>query len=50
MAVFKSGGMADHVECAAYFDVESENIYGHGTIPPRQWVLCVMGQEWVVSC
>jgi lipopolysaccharide transport system ATP-binding protein len=49
LAMYKSGGMADHVEYAAYFDVESENIYGHGTIPQRQWVLTVIGQQWVVN-
>ena len=49
LALYKSGGMADHVESAAYFDVESENIYGHGTIPERQWVLTVIGQEWNVK-
>jgi lipopolysaccharide transport system ATP-binding protein len=49
LAMYKSGGMADHVEYAAYFDVESENIYGHGTIPQRQWVLTVIGQQWLVS-
>jgi lipopolysaccharide transport system ATP-binding protein len=49
LAMYKSGGMADHVECAAYFDVESENIYGHGTIPERQWVLTVIGQQWKVN-
>ena len=49
MALYKSGGMADHVEYAAYFDVESENIYGHGKIPERNWVLCVVGQEWKVN-
>jgi lipopolysaccharide transport system ATP-binding protein len=49
LALYKSGGMADHVEYAAYFDVESENIYGHGTIPERQWVLTVIGQQWNVT-
>jgi hypothetical protein len=41
--------MADHVEYAATFDVESENIYGHGQIPERQWVLTVIGQRWEVG-
>jgi lipopolysaccharide transport system ATP-binding protein len=49
LAIYKSSGMADHVEYAAYFDVESENFYGHGTIPPRSWVLNVIGQEWNVQ-
>ena len=49
LALYKSSGMADHVEYAAYFDVESENIYGHGTIPERSWVLCVVGQQWKVK-
>jgi lipopolysaccharide transport system ATP-binding protein len=49
LALYKSSGMADHVEYAAYFDVESENIYGHGTIPERSWVLCVVGQQWKVT-
>jgi lipopolysaccharide transport system ATP-binding protein len=49
LALYKSSGMADHVEYAAYFDVESENVYGHGTIPERGWVLTVMGQQWKVN-
>jgi lipopolysaccharide transport system ATP-binding protein len=49
LALYKSSGMADHVEYAAYFDVESENLYGHGSIPERQWVLCLIGQEWTVG-
>lgn len=46
LALYRGTGMSDHVETAAYFDVESENIYGQGTIPPRQWVLSVIGQRW----
>ncbi len=49
LGVSKSGGISDLVECAAYFDVESENLYGHGTIPERQFVMCVIDQKWTVN-
>jgi len=49
LALQKSGGVADQVETAAYFDVESENLYGQGTIPERQVVLCLIDQRWSVS-
>lgn len=49
LALYRGTGLSDHVETAAYFDVESENIYGHGHIPERQWVLSVIEQGWSVN-
>ncbi|HYE19896.1 MAG TPA: ABC transporter ATP-binding protein [Tepidisphaeraceae bacterium] len=49
VALHKLGGISDQVETAAYFDVESENLYGQGRIPERQVVMCVIDQQWSVN-
>jgi len=46
LALQKGGAMADYVQYAAFFDVEAEDIHGSGKVPPRQWVLNVISQEW----
>ncbi len=48
-ALYKAGGNADHVEYAAFFDVESENIYGYGTLPERRVVQSIISQNWTVN-
>jgi lipopolysaccharide transport system ATP-binding protein len=46
LALLKGGAMADYIQYAGYFDVEAEDVYGSGKIPPRDWVLCVLRHEW----
>lgn len=37
---------ADYVPFAGYFDVEADDIYGSGMIPPRDWVRYTLGHTW----
>jgi lipopolysaccharide transport system ATP-binding protein len=46
VALYKSGAQADYVTQAAYFDVEPDDVYGSGKIPPRDWFLNVIGHTW----
>jgi lipopolysaccharide transport system ATP-binding protein len=46
IALSRGGVMADYVEHAAFFDVESADVLGTGKIPPREWSLCVMPHKW----
>lgn len=49
IALSRGGVLADHVEHAAFFDVEGADVYGTGKLPPRDWALCVMPQRWSAS-
>jgi lipopolysaccharide transport system ATP-binding protein len=46
LAVFKGSTQTDYIQQAAYFDVEAEDLYGSGKIPPRDWVLCILKHTW----
>ena len=46
VGLLKGGSMADHLEYAAYFDVESDDSYGSGKAPKRDWVLCTLQHQW----
>jgi lipopolysaccharide transport system ATP-binding protein len=46
LALFKAGAMTDYVQNAETFDVEADDLYGSGKIPPRDWVLCVLKHAW----
>lgn len=46
LALYKSAVMADYVQYAGFFDVEVDDIYGTGKIPPRDWVLCLIKHSW----
>ena len=43
---YRGTAMADHVQNAAYFDIEPEDIYGSGRIPPRGWVVGLLQHQW----
>lgn len=49
VAAFKAGATADYIQSAVYFDVEAEDIYGSGKIPPRNWVLCTLRHKWMLE-
>ena len=49
LALFKSTTQTDYIQHAAYFDVEAEDLYGSGKIPPRDWVLCILGHQWSLN-
>jgi lipopolysaccharide transport system ATP-binding protein len=48
VALLKGAGIADHVQSAMYFDVESDNAYGP-KVPSRSWVLCLIKQRWTTG-
>ncbi len=49
LSLLKAGVMADYVRYATYFDVETEDIYGTGRLPDRDWVLCLRQQQWLAE-
>ena len=40
---------ADFVPHAAFFDIEYDDVYGTGMLPPREWVRYVIGQRWWIE-
>ncbi|MEO6786624.1 MAG: ABC transporter ATP-binding protein [Chthoniobacteraceae bacterium] len=46
IVLYRGTAMADHVQNAAYFDIEPEDIYGSGRIPPRDWVVGLLQHQW----
>ncbi len=46
VAILKSGGLVDHLTDAGHLDVEEEDVYGSGKMPPRSWMLCTLPHRW----
>ena len=46
LRVLKGGALADYIEYAGSFDVEEEDVYGSGKVPPRNWVICILPHTW----
>jgi lipopolysaccharide transport system ATP-binding protein len=44
--LLKGNVRADLVSHAGTFDVEHDDVYGTGMLPPRDWVRYVVGQRW----
>ncbi len=42
----KGGADADYLAQATIFDVEADDFHGSGKIPDRNWVLCLLKNEW----
>lgn len=36
----------DYLPYAGSFDVEADDIFGSGKLPPRDWVLCLLKHQW----
>lgn len=49
LALFKGAAMNDYVQSAARFIVEAEDVFGTGKIAPRDWVLCVLKNQWTLG-
>lgn len=47
--LLKGNVRADLVEDAASFDVEHDDVFGTGMLPPREWVRYVLGQRWLLN-
>ena len=46
LALFRGTAIADHIEQAASFDVEADEFYSTGRVPPRDWVMCLLKHKW----
>jgi len=46
VALQTAHGTADYVQYATQFDVDEEDFYGTGKVPPRSWVANLLRQEW----
>jgi lipopolysaccharide transport system ATP-binding protein len=44
--LLKGNVQADYVHYAGAFDVQHEDVFGTGMVPPRGWVRYVLGQRW----
>ncbi|MCZ6672448.1 MAG: ABC transporter ATP-binding protein [Verrucomicrobia bacterium] len=51
LSLIRAGGAitADHIQYAAYFDLEGSNIFGSGKIPERDLVVCLRQHAWTVE-
>ena len=46
LRLLKGGAVADYLQQAAVFDVEPDDFHGSGKIPGRDWVLCLLKNQW----
>jgi lipopolysaccharide transport system ATP-binding protein len=44
--LLRGNARADFVLHAAHFDVEDDDVYGTGMVPPREWVRYILDQQW----
>jgi lipopolysaccharide transport system ATP-binding protein len=49
LTLMKGGGTCDYIQGAATFEIESDNFYGTGRMPSRDWVIGLLKNEWSVS-
>lgn len=49
LSLLKAGVMADYLQYAVYFEVESDDVYGTGKLPGRDWVYCLRQQQWFAN-
>lgn len=49
LELIKADGRADYLPYAGFFDVEADDFFGSGMVPPRDWVLGLLGHKWWLS-
>jgi len=49
LELLKGDSRADYLSNAGFFDVEVDDFFGSGKIPPRDWVLGLLGHKWWVN-
>lgn len=49
LSLLKAGVMADYIQYATCFDVETDDIYGTGKLPDRDWVLYLKDHQWLIN-
>ena len=47
--LLKGGAVADYIQQAGIFDVEPDSSHKTGKLPTRDWVLCLLNNEWQVD-
>jgi lipopolysaccharide transport system ATP-binding protein len=48
MTLMKGGAEVDFVKFVTAFDVESDDFFGTGKVPDREWVMCLIRNSWSV--
>jgi lipopolysaccharide transport system ATP-binding protein len=46
IALLKGGVMEDYLQYATTFDLHDGEMYGAKKVPGRDWMMCVIGQDW----
>lgn len=46
LRLLKGGALADHIAQAGVFDVEPDSSHKTGKLPTRDWVLCLLKNQW----
>lgn len=46
LSILRGNLMADHIDHCATFDVEPENVAGAGSVPARDFAVCILPHEW----
>jgi len=46
LELLKGNARADYLPYAGFFDIEADDFFGTGMLPPREWVLGVLGHQW----
>jgi len=46
LRLLKGGAVADYLQQATIFDVEPDDFHGSGKMPGRDWVLCLLKNQW----
>jgi lipopolysaccharide transport system ATP-binding protein len=49
VALLRGGVKEDHVQQAAIFDLQPSCVAEFRTLPERDWVMCVLGQQWAAA-
>jgi lipopolysaccharide transport system ATP-binding protein len=48
LSIQRGNVLSDHIEHASTFDIEADDVYGTGKVPPREEAICLLRQKWSV--
>lgn len=46
LELLKGNVRADYIPAAGSFEVETDDVFGSGMMPPREWALGILGHKW----
>lgn len=49
LRLLRGGIEADYIQYAANFDVELDDSHGLGSLPTRDWVICLLKNKWSIN-